>query len=71
MHLTLNRCGKGIQVKNNLLVSLGIAMGAALYEFVNHGLNSMDFYKPIVIFIIAFALTSFVHSSKDEPNIPK
>lgn len=55
-------------MKNNLLVSLGIAIGAALYEFVNNGINAMDFYKPIAIFIIALALTSFVNSPKSEPN---
>lgn len=58
-------------MKHNLLVSLGIALGAALYEYVNHGLDTMDFYKPIVIFIIAFVLTSFINSTKNEPNIPK
>lgn len=58
-------------MKNNLMVSLGIATGAALYEFFNHGLSAMDYYKPIVIFIIAFSLTSFVHSSKNEPKSPE
>lgn len=58
-------------MKNNLLVSLGIAIGAALYEFVNNGLSAMDFYKPIAIFVIALALTSFVNSPKNEPNSPQ
>lgn len=53
-------------MKNNFLMSLGIAIGAVLYEWVNHGLENMDVYKPIVIFVVAFALTSFVHSPKNK-----
>lgn len=63
--------GEGIQMKNNLLLSIGIATGAALYEFINHGLNGMDVYKPIVIFVIALVLTTFVHSSKEKPKPTK
>jgi len=47
-------------MKTKILLSLGILIGTAIYDFIKLGIESMDWLRPLYVGVISFLLLLFV-----------